>query len=307
MIVFNNTYFPMENFNNSIINNSSNHTADIAQIPPFILIIIFASIYIIVVLSHKTFRAKKFNWLAVNICFSSVIFASIQLFSAVVHLNNIPETVISCRSKGFITNMAACHILYSHCAATFCRLLSIQYPHKPLFRSSHWLLGSIAVSEIIGTLVAIPDLFFDGFSCTSNYGTRFLQIYTSISTVLISVLIVFGCNIAIFRHVRQSSKRVHDTNNNNANCLSNRDMYLCKMMLLAFGVFFIGWAPIFIQELLFSDQTPLPSAITIFFQILQPICVFADVLLLIYADRPVRKLLIKALTCHGRVPCLFKP
>jgi hypothetical protein len=60
-LVFNDTYFPMENLNNSTTNNSEGNTNDIVQIPLFILIIIFASIYIILVLGHKTFRAKKLN------------------------------------------------------------------------------------------------------------------------------------------------------------------------------------------------------------------------------------------------------
>ncbi len=307
MTTSNVTNFSTENLNNSTINNSHSNITDIIQIPLFSLIIIVASIYIILVLSHKTFRAKKFMWLAVNICFSSLIFSVIQLLSTGVRLSNIPETTMSCRSKGFIITMASCHIMYSHCIAAFCRLLSIQYPLKPLFRSSHWLLGNIAMSEIIGTLVALPNLFFDGFACTSTYGTRFLRIYTSISTVFVPIAIVFGCNIAIFRYVRRSSKRIHDANNNNGNRLNNRDMYLCKIILLTFCVFFVGWAPLFVEQLFFNDQTRLSSGLSTFLNILPSISLLADVLLLIYSDKPVRKLLLKVLACNMKIPCLFNP
>ncbi len=47
----NNSHFPMENFNNSITNNSESIVVDIIRIPLFVLIVILASAYIIFVLS----------------------------------------------------------------------------------------------------------------------------------------------------------------------------------------------------------------------------------------------------------------
>ena len=115
------------NFNTS---NSVRDIVDIIQIPLFSLIILIASIYITLVLSRKILRKNQFNWLTLNVCFASVIFALIQLLSTIIRLNDISETIISCRLKGFIVNMAICYIMYSHCTTTFCRLLSVQYPHK---------------------------------------------------------------------------------------------------------------------------------------------------------------------------------
>jgi len=289
----------MENFNNSIKNNSESSIADITQTPLFVIIIIIASIYIILVLSRKTLRSNKFNWLNVNVCFASTVFAVIQLLSIGIRLNNISETIISCRSKGFIVDMAACHIFYSHCIATFCRLLSVQYPNKSLFRSYRWLLSNIGVSWIIASCIALPYLFFDGFECSSSYGPRFLEIYSSLTTILMPIIIITVCNIILFRYVRQSTKRIRDLNNINTNSVSRRDRYLCKITLLTFCLFFIGWTPVFVEQLFFTDQNLLPSVVTTISKILPSTCVLADVILLIYSDHPARKLLVKAFTCHG--------
>lgn len=292
------------NSNTSNASNSVRDIVDIIQIPLFSLIIIIASIYITLVLSRKTLRKNQFNWLTLNVCFASVIFALIQLLSTIIRLNDISETIISCRLKGFIINMATCYIMYSHCTTTFCRLLSVQYPHKPLFRSSRWLIGNIIISGMLGPLIASPYLFFDGFSCSrSNYGKRFLQIYAAVSTILIPILVFTGCNFAIYRYVRQSSKRVHDSTKPNVNQLNNRDMYLCKIILLTFCVFVIGWMPLFLEQIFLVERTRLPSSVAAFFQILSPTCLLADVLILIYSDHSIRNLLIKAFQCHGR---LFK-
>jgi hypothetical protein len=113
-------------------NSSGSNTVNIIQIL-FALIFVLAGIYIILVLSRKTLRSNKFNWLTMNVCFASTFFTLIQLLSISVRLNNTLETVISCRSTRFIVNMATCHIMYTHCIVSFCRLLPVQYPHKSLF------------------------------------------------------------------------------------------------------------------------------------------------------------------------------
>jgi hypothetical protein len=237
-----------------------------------------------------------------NVCFASSFFAFIQLLLTGISFNNVSEAMISCRSKGFIINMATCDIMYIHCIASFCRLLSVRYPHKPLFRSFHWLLSNIGVSWI----VALPYLFFDGFACSSSHSTRFLEIYTSLSTIIAPIIIITICNISIFRYVRQSTKRIGDSNSNNTNQLSKRDMYLCKIILLIFCVFVIGWSPLFIEQLFITDQTLLSSGAKNFLKILPPTCLLGDVILLIYSDHPVRNLLLKAFKCHGMISCLIK-
>lgn len=291
----------MDNSTNSITNDSQTSIADIIQIPLFILIIILAGIYIILVLSRKTLRINKFNWLTVNVCFTIIFFAFIQLFSTSIRLYNVSETVVLCRVKGFVINMATCHIMYSHCIASFCRLISIQYPQKLLFRSRRWFLSIIGVSWLIGLLIAVPYLLFDGFTCSSGNGKRFLQIYTSLSTVLIPITIVTICNITIFRYVRQSTRRVHNLNSNN-NQINKRDMHLCKIMLLTFCIFVIGWIPLFIEQLFMNDGISLSSTATTLFKLFPPISLLADIILLMYSDQPVRILLVKVLKCHRITP-----
>ncbi len=296
----------MQNRNQSVSNNSTSDPIDIIQIPLFVLVVLFAGLYITVVLSRKTLRSNKFNWLTVNVSFASGLFAVIQIVSIAIRLQNIPERIISCRSKGFIINAATCHIMYSHCLTTLCRLLSVQYPHKLLFRSTHWLLGNIILSWIISILVTLPYLFLDGFTCSSSYGKRFLQLYTSVSTILIPVIIFTVCNVCIFRYVRKSSKRVHAIGNNQTNQMSRRDLYLCKIILVTFCVFVFGWTPLFIDQLFLIERNLLPSSVSKLLTIFPPTSLLADVILLIYADQPVRGLILKVVKCDRIIPCWIK-
>ncbi|CAF1165135.1 unnamed protein product [Adineta steineri] len=290
----------MENITGLTINDVNNNVTDIIQIFLFTFIIIVSNIYIILVLSKRTLRSAKFTWLTVNVCFASVIFAIMQLLSIGIRLNNIPDTSVSCHSKGFIIDMATCHIMYSHCISSLCRLFSIKYPHKPFFKSSRWLLINIGMSWFIGIFMALPLLFFDNFTCSGNYGKRFLQIYTSFSTILIPVVIVALCNIAIFRYVRQSTKRIRSISENqtNTNQLSQRDRRLCNIMLLTFCVFVIGWIPLFIEQVFFTSGNRLNSGLIITFQILPPICLLADVIVIVYSDQPVRNVFLNVFKRH---------
>ncbi len=61
----------------------------------------------------------------------------------------------------------------------------------------------------------------------------------------------------------------------------------------------IGWMPLFIEQIFLNEQFYIPSGVSIFFQILPPTSLFADLLLLIYTDHPVRNLIIKAFKRHG--------
>jgi len=301
----NNSHFAMKNFNNSITNNSQS-IVGIIQILLFVFIGILAIVYIIIILSRKTLRSNKFNWLTINLCFASSFFAFIQLLLSGMIPNNVVETAISCRSREFIINMATCDIMYIHCSILFCRLLPVRYSHNPLFRSCHWLLSNIGMSWIVGFLAALPYLFFDGFICSSSYSIRFLQIYTTLATIVVPIIIVAICNISIFRYVRQSTKRIHDLNNNATNKLNKRDMYLCKIILLTFCVFFIGWSPLFVEQLFIADQNSVPLGLRNFLKILLPACLLGDVILLIYSDHPVCNLFLKVFKCHGMIPCLIK-
>lgn len=304
---FMNFYNNMSTFNDSMFMKSNTDIGNIIQIPLFILLTILASSYIILVLCRKTLRSNKFNWLTINVFFACIFFAFNQVFSSFIGLNNVLDSSISCRTKGFLINMSTCHMMYTHCIATFCRLLTVKYPHKILFRSRYWLLSCIGMSWIIGLLIGLPYLFYDGFTCSSDDGKRFLRIYSSLSTILMPVIIVMICNISIFRLVRQSSKRIRDlTNNDNINQFSKRDMYLCKIILITFSLFVIGWTPLFVEQLFLADHTYIPSGVGILFRLLPPASLLADVILLIYSDVPVRKLLIQIFICHKIIPCWIK-
>jgi hypothetical protein len=297
----------MNNSNNTNnpndINNSQIGISDIIQTPLFVLVIILACVHVMIILTRKTLRSRKFTWLTINVCLANTFFACIQLLSMTLRLTNVSEAVVSCRFKSFIINMATCSIMYSHCVASLNRLLTVRYPQKSLFRSYRWLLSSIGVWWIIGILVDLPHLFFDGFACSTVTFGQFLRIYNICFSLIIPITIVTICNVAIFRYAHQSTRRVHSSTNNHT---SNRDMRLYKIMLLTFCVFTIGWAPLFFEQLFVTNTSDIPTSVTTLLQILPPSSLLADMILLIYSDQPVCKLILNAFKCHKIIPRIIK-
>ncbi|CAF2655498.1 unnamed protein product [Rotaria sp. Silwood2] len=297
----------INNFNNTLDSRTQfrSETADIIQIPLFILIIIFAFVYIILVLSRKILRSNKFTWLTINTSVSSILFSFEHLLSIIMFLNNSPDIKVSCRLKAFFMHMSAHHVMYAHCIASFCRLLSIQYLHNPLFRSSRWILGNIIVGWLVGLLATFPYLFFDDTACLVHDGEKFLEIYACFSIIVLPITIVTVCNIATIRYVRLSTKRIHNLTGNNINQLGKREMYLFKTMLLTFCIYIIGAAPFFIERVFVNNELYLPPVLSTIFQVLQAISLLADVILLIYSDQLVRNIIIKTLQYNGKFLFIF--
>ena len=293
----------MENYSISMNNKtdgSQSDTADYIQMPIFGLIILLTNFYTIIILSQKTFRNKKFNWLTMNICFASFTFSVIEIFSIVIRLIDVSKTMVSCRVLGFIIDQPVCYIMYSHCVTSFCRFLSIRYPRKLFFRSNYWLVGNIIFSIILSTILALPFLFTDGFACTSMNGNNsFIKFYSLLSTMFLPILIIILCNIAILCFVRKSTRRIQDLNQNAPHRLNKRDMYLYKIFMLTFFIFTLGWLPIFIEQMFFNGQSQLPTISTNVIQVLPAVSLLADTILIIYSDSSTRNLIVRTCQCRS--------
>lgn len=292
-----NIFIRTKTMNNTTVKYQEN-ISDYIEIPIFSLIILLASFYIIFILSQKTFRTKKFNWLTMNICFANLNLSVLQIFPTIIRLLNIDETTVSCRVRGFLIDLSACYIMYSHCITSNCRLLSIRYPSKACFRSSIWLISNIVFTVIISIIIALPFLFFDGFDCTLTDSSRFLQIYSSISTMLLPIVLTILCNIAIIRFIRRSTKRVQDLNKKSPNRLNKRDMHLNKIFVLTFSIFVIGWLPLFIQQMFSNQQNQISSIVETILQLLPSFSILADSILIIYSDPSVRKSILEKCKCR---------
>ena len=127
-------------------------------------------------------------------------------------------------------------------------------------------------------------------------------------TLFVPITIVAICNSCIFWHVRQSSRRIHniDNNRNNYNISRKRDLHLSKIMLLTFCILIIGWAPILIQQLISNIRSELQTDITSFFSILLSASLLANMILLIYSNQPIRNLICQTLKCNRIIPCVIQ-
>lgn len=249
---------------------------------------VFALIYIITILVRPTLRNNKLNWFTVNVCLTTLLQSTIMLQSTIRQLLGVSST-LSCRLLTYISVVGASQMMYSHAVTSISRFLAIVYANKHIFRSNLCVILFILSGWLIGFTIVIPYFLVDGFGCSSPTAEAFLPYYTLTILLLIPAITVFTSNAIIFIFVSKSSRRVH-TEGGRPNAAQARDLRLIKTMILTFAVFFSGWGPLFIEQT-FAKSGNIAKAIDTIFQILPPISMFFDVILLIYINQPMRSFL----------------
>ncbi len=286
----------------TVANDLENTIVSIIEIVIILFYFILSIIYVIIILTRKTFRSNKLNWPTVNVALTTAFFALNHLLFIIIRYKQF--SIIPCRILGFMLEMAACQMMYAYCISSFNRLLAIRYFHKFLFRSTRWLLTTMTIGWIIAILFAIPNILYNNFACFSDQHSMLLNVYSCITTLILPIHIVTICNISIFRYIHRVSRRIH--NINNCNISRKRDAHVSKMMLLTFSLFVIGWAPIFFQQLFTSPERQLPMGVSIFFQLLLPSSLLGDMIVLMYANQPIRKLIKEKFHWSRRILFIIK-
>lgn len=284
-------------------NNSEivlNLFGDITQLIIDVFIILLCTLYIVLILLNQHFRQAKLMWPTINICLATIFFSLNQLFLLSIRLQGSKSSIISCRLHSFFVDLSACQMMYAHSVSAVNRFLAIQYFHKPLFRSTRWLLISIVTGWFVALLVSIPYLLYDGFSCAISSRDELLTVYTCITTLVLPVAIVGLCNLFVFSSIRRSSRRVHQHDQAEAtgqvNPLTKRDLHLSKIMLITFCIFILGWAPLFLEQLVVDIERQVPLIITVLFRINLSVCLLCGMTLLIYFNQQIRQYIAKL--CH---------
>jgi len=285
-----------EQLNNSVLQRII--ASDIIQIPLLSLTIILAIAYTVLILIRPTFRRNKLNWFTVNLCLTSLLLSIILLSMCINQLLNI-SSPFSCRAQAFFVNMASCQLMYSHSVASISRLLAIVYANKHIFRSNVCLWGCIGSGWLIAVLVTLPYLFIDGFTCVSSTQAALLPYYALITILILPVVIVAVCNCRILQYVRKSTRQVH-AEGGRGQVSHARDVRLLKILISNFVIFLIGWAPLFITQT-FDKTNSISKNLAACFQVLQPLSMLSEVLLLMYTNQPVRLFLKQLLVRSPQV------
>ncbi|UJR11062.1 hypothetical protein I4U23_015246 [Adineta vaga] len=267
---------------------SDDSTTIIIQLPILLLSIILAIGYTILILSRPIFRSNKLNWFTINVCLTSAWLCILIFGIQIQQLLNISSR-LSCRLQGYLSDMAACQLMYSHCVVAISRLFTIVHANKHFFRSNIYIWICIGCGWLVAFLIALPYLFVDGFACSITTQATFLPYYTLITTLFIPITIVTVCNARIFVFVHQSTRRVHTTGTG-YQVSHSRDVFLLKTMIGTFIVFFIGWTPSFVIQM-FNKNDSIPRFLDACFQILPSLTILHDVIFLIYMNQPVRSFL----------------
>ncbi|UJR06843.1 hypothetical protein I4U23_011131 [Adineta vaga] len=260
----------------------------IVQLSTYSLVIILAIAHTILILIRPTLRNNKLNWFTINVCLTSAWFSIILLVMGVKQLL-IEFHGFSCYIQTFLIDMSACQLMYAHCGFAISRLLAIVYANKPIFRSNQCLWFCIILGWLVAFLVAFPYLFLDSFLCFTSTQPIFLPYYTLITTLLLPIIIVTVCNGRTLLFVRNSTRRIHATNTG-GQISHKRDVFLVKLTVGTFFSFIIGWSPSFIIQL-FNKSSIVPTILNQCSQILPPLALLCDMLLLIFTNQPVRTIL----------------
>ncbi|CAF1063607.1 unnamed protein product [Adineta steineri] len=111
----------------------------------------------------------------------------------------------------------------------------------------------VASQWIIGGLISLPFTFYVSPYCAVP---QWLLFYTVLISIIVPALITLIINLKIFKHVHDSSKRIHQQMTATTGtiiirqqpAINRRDLYLLKHMIFMFSMFIIGWTPIFSLE-----------------------------------------------------------
>ena len=264
---------------------SSISVPDIIQIVLLSLTILLAFGYTALIVARPAFRHNKHNWFTVNICLQSALFCIFTLSMNILQVNNVSDQ-LPCRVRGFLVDMAVCQLLYSHCVASISRLLVVVYANKRFFRSTGCTWIFIGSGWLVAILVAIPYLFFDGFSCAKETQIQLLIDYTLVATLVLPIVLIAVSNCRLLWFVRRSTRQVQTRTGRNR-VSHARDVHLMKVLIGTFAVVVVGWSPVFILQALIAGVS-VPHALDISFQMLPCFSMLFDVCLLIYTNQPVR-------------------
>lgn len=265
--------------------SSSSSVSNFIQLPILSLTIILAVAYIILVLVRRQFRTNKLNWFIMNVCFTSGFLSCIMLTRSILKITNT-SSLIPCRIQGFLQAMPAYQMMYSHAVVAASRVLTIVHSSKHIFRSTTGICSFMGFGWLIALLFAVPYLIVDSFACSNSAQASFLPVYTLSTILIIPVMIVLICNLRIFLFVHRSSQRVHTEGRGN-NVSQARDVRLIKTMIVTFTVFVVGWTPLFLEQT-FSESFKISSTGNTIFQVLPPLSMLCDVILLMYTNQPIR-------------------
>ena len=124
----------------------------------YLLTVLLAFAYTGLITIRPAFRRNKLNWFIVNICLQSAVFSLVIQPLIIEQVFNI-SSALPCRLQGYLIIMAVCQMLYSHCVASVCRLLSVVYANKHLFRSSAFTWICMATGWLVSFSLATPYIF----------------------------------------------------------------------------------------------------------------------------------------------------
>ena len=212
-----------------------------------------ALLYACSILCIRRFRETN-NIFIANICLS-ITMSCVYFVSYFPTMMTIHYTPDLCVFYTYLFNLASIAIPYSFVAFTVHRFCIVMYHRQGLFKKKRWTITCIGSFWIIELILSLPFITEYDEYCTMKIWMGF---YTFTIAIILPILINISLDTRIFLLIRRSTCRIQAQNLNRTPSITNtssiklvrRDIFLLKHMVFTFLIFILGWAPVFLLNLI---------------------------------------------------------
>ncbi|CAF0874567.1 unnamed protein product [Adineta steineri] len=254
---------------------------------------LIALLYCIPIIFLRRFH-DTFNLLVLNLC-SGVFFATgyyVGYFTVYHFYLYFFWTQPFCNFLYCILFIAVSEIPFGLVTLSLIRYCTIVHHTKGFFKTKIFLALCLVSQRIIECLLLLPFALPIGAYCSIpkwSFG------YLLVSIILLPGLITLLLNLAIFKYVHSSSRRIQPINNTNqipvasiqVPKLTRRDMNLLRQTIIIWGIVFIGCVPSF-ALIAIDYQGNVPRLVYSLLEIWDNLTVFAALINLFLYNSEVR-------------------
>ncbi|CAF1121834.1 unnamed protein product [Rotaria sordida] len=195
---------------------------DILNILCLFLVIIFASIFLLIIICDKTCHTVPMILVA-NSCLAELLITIVLFWMAVFALQNDLKRQqyedLFCIFRGYMIYVTCFTQNYSYFLQAIYRYLTIVYPSRLFWQSKRVQIFFISLSWIIGFICALPHVFtgeikylVDDQLCQMPLHLSIVTVYNVILLYLIPMNGIIFIYFKLVRYVKEMGKRVTSAN-----------------------------------------------------------------------------------------------
>ena len=286
---------------------------DVLMILSSILSILFALIFLLIVLFNKTCQTVPIL-LTTNSCFTQILYGSVTLSLATFSLENDRQQKVYqdlfCALRGYLGYVGTSLLLYSLVLEAIYRYIVIVYPTYLSWQSASTQLFLICFTWTFCFISTLPSLLmnviqysFDDQICLVFLRLSFPVIYNMLISYLIPISIIISIYLKLIRYVHLIDSR---TTSFARMYRVRRNLFVVRRIITKILILLVLGMPytIFIFMSFFTTPPKYHLRIAIFLLVLSQTLIMIAI---IYFCRPVSNVLMKVLRMNANYPECWKP